>query len=64
MVSVGQSLRLLSATGGFLDILKGYGAIVYNGVHVLDEPISENRTREKENKIRHRLADVKAARTV
>ena len=53
----------LSASGGFLDTIKGKGAIVYNRVHVLDGP-TESRTREKENKIRHRLADVKAVRTV
>ena len=61
---VGWSIAdILSATGGFLDIIKGKGAIVYNRVHVLDESTSLSRTREKENKIRHRLANVKAVRT-
>jgi len=40
-----------------------YIAIAYNRVHVLDESTSLSRTREKENKIRHRLAKDKAART-
>ena len=34
-MSVGQSLRLLSAAGGFLDTYIGEGAIVYNGVRVI-----------------------------
>jgi len=62
VVSVGQSLCAYKAAGGFLDIIKGIGAIACNRVHVLDEPI-ESRTREKENKIRHRLAKAKAVRT-
>ena len=45
-----------------LDTYIGNGAIVCNRVHVLDGP-TESRTREKENKIRHRLAKVKAVRT-
>ena len=62
VVSVGQSL-IISAQPADSWKLLGSGAIVYNRVRVLDGP-SERGTREKENKIRHRLAEVKAARTV